>query len=202
MTDADPLHTKIKSGIYLKFLSNEIPEVVWYEAFVSTPTILSKSKIQWEKLKTLDLRRLYWGVESADDEILKLLSKPHGKRDLYKAAHRLNSAGISFAIIILSGIGALNPDRTEVEVINNSHTKSIDDFLADIHCPIVYISKFTPQPGTEIFDLVRSGELKPLSSTELEKQHRELIKICNYHSCEMRGGYGIQFIHPYCPFYF
>lgn len=200
LSDADPLHTKIDSEVYLKFLAKEILEAVWYEAFVSTPTVLSKSETQWKRLKALGLKRLYWGVESADDETLQLLGKPHRKKELYKAAYRLNNARISFAVIVLSGVGALNSDRPEAEVVNNPHIREVGKFIRDVHCPIIYISKFTPQFGTEIFDLIQSGELKPLFPAELEKQHRELIKICNYSSCEVRGGYGVQFVHPYCPF--
>ncbi|RLC81211.1 MAG: hypothetical protein DRJ03_20465 [Chloroflexi bacterium] len=197
LTDADPFHTKIDSEVYLRFLSREIPQAVWYEAFVSTPTILSKSETLWKRLKTLGLKRLYWGVESADDETLELLGKPHRRKDLYKAAYRLNSSGISYAIIIMSGIGALNPNRSEDEVVNNPHVKETGKFVRDIRCPIVYVSKFMPQPGTEIFDLMQSGELKPLSPLELEKQHRALIKACKSdYNCEVRGGYGVQFIYP------
>jgi MoaA/NifB/PqqE/SkfB family radical SAM enzyme len=201
LSDADPLHTKIDSEVYLKTLAKEIPEAVWYEAFVSTPTILSKSESQWSNLKALGLKRLYWGVESADDETLKLLGKPQTKEKLYEAAYRLKDAGISLAIIVLSGVGALTPNRTEAEVVSNLHIQETAKFIKDVGCSIVYVSKLVPQPGTEIFDLMQSGKLKPLSPSELEKQHRAMIKMikmfCN--SCEVRGAYGVQFVCPYHP---
>lgn len=200
LSDADPFHTKIDSEVYLQFLAREIPEAVWYEAFVSTPAILSKSESRWRKLKALGLKRLYWGVESANDETLKLLGKPHNKKGLYEAARRLNNAGMPIVIIVLSGVAALNHDRTETEVVDNPHVREVAEFIYSIDCPIVYISKFIPQPGTEIFDLIQSGKLKPLSPSELERQHRTMVKICSYGLREVRGAYGVQFVRPCCSF--
>lgn len=203
LADADPLHTKTDSAVYLKFLAREVPEAVWYEAFVSTSTILSKSENQWKKLMELGLKRLYWGVESADNKTLELLGKPHNNEMLYKAAYKLNSIGIPYAVIVMSGIGALNPDRSEKDVIENPHIRGTAKFIRDVNCPIVYISKFVPQQGTEIFNLMQSGRLKFLSPRQSEKQHRIMVKMAgrdaenSYFACrEVRGKYGTQFVHP------
>lgn len=198
LSDADPLHTRLDSEVYLKFLAEEIPQAVWYETFVSTPTILSKSEDQWRRLKYLGLKNLYWGVESADDETLTILGKSHDMKMLYKAAYRLNSAGISHLVIVMSGIGALSPDRSEEDVVNNSHMRETAKFIHDTNCQVVYISKFEPQCGTEIFNMMQHGRLKTLSPAELEMQHRMLVKMIKHDSpdCEVRGAYGIQFAPP------
>lgn len=198
LSDADPFHTRIDSEIYLQFLARETPEAGWYEAFVSTLTILSKTESQWRELKALGLKKLYWGVESADDETLRLLGKPHDREMLYRAADRLNSVGISYLVIIMSGIGALNPNRSEKDVIDNPHIRETAKFIHDINCLTVYISRFVPQHGTEFFDMIQLGRLKSLSPAELKMQHRMLVKMVKYDSprCEVRGSYGIQFAPP------
>jgi len=199
LSDADPLYTTINSEIYFKFLRKVVPNVNWYECFISTLGILSKSMKEWKKLMKLGLRKIYWGVESADDQILKILGKPQNKKMLYKAASILNKINIPYVVILLSGIGNFNSELKR-DLIHNSHIKETTKFIQDINCPSVYISRFTPQPGTEIHNLIKAKKLNfpPLPERELE--HRTMIKTISYNEKnplipirEVRGTYGAQF---------
>jgi len=200
LSDADPIHTSLDSEIYLDFLRWEIPTVNWYECFISTPTILSKSENKWRKLMKLGLKRVYWGIESADDKTLKILGKPHNKKMLYKAASILNEVGLLYVVILLSGIGNLNLNRGKRNLINNSHITETAKFIRDINCADVYISRFIPQPGTEIYTLIKKSKLDFPLLSEREIEHRTMVKMA---SCDkgnslipirnVRGTYGAQF---------
>lgn len=192
LLDADPLHTNIKTGIYFKFLRKEILKVRWYESFISTSVILSKSIDEWKKIIRLGLKKVYWGVESADDRTLILLGKPHTTKMLYKAALMLNKIGLHYVVILLSGVANLNYE--------NNHIKETSKFIQDINAIDIYISRFTPQPNTEIFNLIKEGKLIFPSLSEREAEHRMMIKMI---SCDkdnrfvvtrnVRGTYGVQF---------
>jgi len=189
LSDADPLHTEIDSEIYLKFLRKEIPNMDWYESFISTPTILSKSINKWKNLMKLGLKKVYWGVESADDRILGILGKPQNRKTLYKAASLLNKIGINYVVILLSGISNFD--------YKNSHIKETVKFIKDIECSDIYISRFAPQPGTEIFNLIKKGRLKFPSFMEREEEHRKIIRMIKSDhfiiTPNIRGTYGVQF---------
>lgn len=192
LSDADPFYTDIDSEVYLKFLNKEISNAKWYESFISTPAILSKSDIKWRKLMKLGLKKLYWGVESADDKTLEILGKSHNKKALYKAASILNKIKIPYVVILLSGIGSLDN--------NSSHLKETADFIYNINCSDVYISRFSPQPGTEIFNLIKKGKLKFPSLSIRESEHRKMIKMLSYNKenplvplRNIKGTYGVQF---------
>lgn len=191
LADADPFYTKTDSATYLEALASLKPEAVWYESFVSTPAILSKSVNEWEILRKLGLKKLFWGVESADDETLKILGKPHNKKTLYEAAGRLNSAGISYVVIIMSGIGTIHSGHTDRDVFDNSHIKETVDFINHTICQYIYISKFMPQKGTKILTLAQSGQLEFLSEDDSERQYRKFIESIDR---EVKGAYGGQFV--------
>ena len=194
LLDADPFHTKIKSEAYLSVLKTEIPNKNWYESFISTPTILSKTPNEWKKIANMGLKKVYWGVESADNNTLKILEKPHNEKLLYKASEILKQANLQYVAIVLSGIN--NFDH------NNLHIKQTVNFLNSINCSNIYISKFLPQPNTKIFNLIKNNRLRFPEQPEREMEHREMIRLLNYGDKEtpkimvnrtIRGTYGVQF---------
>jgi radical SAM superfamily enzyme YgiQ (UPF0313 family) len=197
LSDADPLFTTTNSEIYFKFLAREVHNVNWYECFISTLGILSKSIEEWKKLIRLGLRRLYWGVESADNRTLKILGKPHNKKMLYKAASILNKINIPYVAILLSGVGNFSSNQ---RFDNNPHIKETAKFIWDINCSNVYISRFTPQPNTEIYNLIKKNKLDFPSLSEREVEHRMMIKMISYNTKnpliptrDVKGTYGAQF---------
>jgi len=191
LLDADPLHTNIKTETYFKFLKKKISKIKWYESFISTLTILSKPVSEWEKIKKLGLKKVYWGVESADDKTLMFLGKSHTNKMLYNAASMLNKIGLHYVVILLSGIANLGYE--------NNHIEKTAEFIQDINATDVYISRFTPQPNTELFDLIKNKKIIFPSISDREIEHRAMIKTIsrkNNHliaTRNVRGTYGVQF---------
>ncbi len=196
LSDADPLYTRKPSEFYFSFLAKNIPEIKWYESFISTPCILSKSEKEWIRLKELGLKKVYWGVESANDETLKILGKAHSNKSLYKAASVFKKIELDYVVILLSGIGKLDGKMDN----NNFHVEESSEFVNKIDCKDVYISRFVPQSGTEIFNLLKENKLFFPSTEDREIEHRALVKDITYKANNflkparnVKGTYGIQF---------
>lgn len=190
LADADPLNTKKSSETYLHLLRERIPHIPWYESFVSTHCILSKNADQWRTLMDLGLKKVYWGVESAHDKTLKLINKPHTQKMLYQAAERMDSIGLDYVVILMSGIGQLNKEYSA------SHVKFSAAFVSKINCSLVDISKFDPKKGTMLFERIEKKELHLPSFDEIEEEHRALISSISFNKphCKIRGSYGQQFV--------
>ena len=74
----------------------------------------------------LGLRKVYWGVESANDDALRMIDKPHNISMLNKAKNILQSMNIKYDIIIMSGIGAIGKkDRVQDDVKDNDHIRDL-----------------------------------------------------------------------------
>lgn len=189
LLDGDPLNTRLKTEKYFSFLAEKIPNVKCYESFISTIAILSKPEEEWKRIIKFGLKKVYWGVESADDKMLTLLGKPQTKKSLYKAAKLLNKIGLDYVVILLSGISKFNND--------NNHIEESVKFIQDINVRNVYISRFTPQPNTEIYNLIKKRRLLFPNQEERENEHRLMIKMMftkkNIPGRIIRGTYGVQF---------
>jgi len=193
LSDGDPLNTiSIDAATYLESIDEAIPGLIGMRSFVSTMTILSKPVDEWITLMGKGLEGVYWGVESADDATLHMLGKHHNQKMLYEAVQRLEESEVPYAIIVMSGIGALDPDRTARQVTGNSHVSSTTRFIERANPFNIYISKFMPVPGTPIYDLIQAGKLKELTPEELDKQHHTMVN--NLFPREVKGEYGQQFV--------
>lgn len=195
LSDADPLNTRIRSKIYLDILNDRMPHLKGIECFVTTNTILSKNVDEWKCLMQCGLKKLYWGVESADDQTLELIGKYHTNMLLRRAAELINTIGIDYSVILMSGVGALSPERTDVDVYENSHITETFKFVEEFDCKELYISKFVPIDGTKLYDLFKCNKIKFLDSDELELQHRMMIKSFSKNNRVIKGSYGIQFVN-------
>lgn len=200
LSDADPLGTKtIDPAANFKIFKEELPQIEEFETFISTQTILSRSKEEWRHLRdSLDksgqFLHVHWGVESADDWTLRIIGKPHNQKMLYEAAKRLKDARISYGIIIMSGLEALdNPNRTKLDNMWGNHQSETRRFIEFADPPTIYISKFKPLPGTQVHEKVMRGELHPCSSEELRIQHHEMADGARLSGGSARWSEGLKF---------
>ena len=190
LSDADPLFSKKSSFDTLQAVHELWPEITSFETFISSSAILSKPVLEWKKLKSLGISKLYWGVESADNTTLKILNKPQTQAALYKAAKRLDDAKIDYVVILMSGIGLLEKKKCM------DHVNHTSDFVSKIGSSCVDISKFTPLEGTEIHSRIQNNQLRNPSADEIEEEHRLLIENISKKKpqCKIRGSYGRQFV--------
>lgn len=187
LSDGDPLKTKIKTQVYFNIMHQKIDNIEGIESFVTTSTILSKNITQWQELKDMGLKRLYWGVESADDFVLEILNKPQTNASLYRAAKHLELAKMPYTIIIMSGLGnfEITPE------IKNNHVRRTIDFINQTSCDEVYVSKFKSIEGTQIYHNLMTGKLINTKRMDVEDEHRLIISGLNK---RVKGSYGAQFI--------
>lgn len=188
LLDADPLYTKLSSHAYLTCIRHRLVTVAAFECFVSTTCILSKTVMEWKALVALGLTKVYWGVESANDTVLKILKKPHTNEKLYQAAEVLCAAGLDVVVIIMSGIGHFADSK--------AHVVETGAFIRASRCGMVDISKIQILPGSGLHQQVVKGELPSVDATRIEEEHRSLIREISVQAphCHVRGSYGHQFL--------
>ncbi|MBP6866667.1 B12-binding domain-containing radical SAM protein [Candidatus Shapirobacteria bacterium] len=92
------------------------------------------------------------GVESGSPKILEYMGKDITLDQVRKAARILNNSGIFWSAYFMLGV----PQET-LDTMDETFR-----FMKEINPPFVTLSKFTPLPGTEMYDdVVRLGLLNP-----------------------------------------
>lgn len=190
LADGDPLCSYNIVG-KMKYIKSKLPNIKSFEAFISTATILTTNSDQWGHLKAEGLRKVYWGVESADDVTLRVIDKPHNRKALAAAREILEIHEVQFDIIIMSGIGLLQKkDRTILELAENAHVNKTVEFINSSKCSSVFVSKLQITPDSMIAQRVNETVF-PFNEDEMEIQYRSFVKKIDR---PVRGSYGNQFV--------
>ena len=112
-------------------------------AFIDAFHVERKSVADWQELSGRGLQRVYIGMESGHDPLLRWLNKPGNAVDVLDAVQTLKAAGVAVSVIVMAGVGgAAFADahvRDTVALLNAMPLASGD---------LVYLSEFKEQPGS------------------------------------------------------
>ena len=128
-----------------------------------------KTVKDYQKLKTLGLNKIYVGLESGNNNLLKFLNKPGTAQDALNAVNTIKESGLSVGVIILLGAGGKQFESEHiadtVDIINKMNLDADD---------LIYFSELIESEGLEYSQLAFSNKLKPLSSTERFEQRNKI----------------------------
>jgi len=86
-------------------LNQTFPRLARISAYASSRDILSKTDEELIQLKNAGLKLLYIGIESGDDELLKMINKGETYNSTEQALLKARKAGIKLSVMILNGLG-------------------------------------------------------------------------------------------------
>ncbi|MCS7220599.1 MAG: radical SAM protein [Anaerolineae bacterium] len=127
-----------------------------------------KSAAEWRMLRERGLRRVYIGMESGDDGLLRFLNKPGSAEDVVSAVQRLKEAGVAVSVIILLGAGGELYFEAHIQgtirAINAMPLEGGD---------LIYFSDLVELPGNAYTAIAQAAGIQPLSEQRMrEQEHR------------------------------
>lgn len=118
-----------------------------------------------QRLADLGLRRVYLGLETGSQDLLRLLGKPGSVDDAIALARNLHEARLELGVIVLVGAGGLRHEeehlRRTVAAIQAMDLRRGDQ---------VYLSKLVIYEGSAYQRRVRQSGLAPLTTFDLASQ--------------------------------
>jgi radical SAM superfamily enzyme YgiQ (UPF0313 family) len=131
--------------------------------------IMSKTEDELKDLRGLGLKLLYIGIETGDDELLKLISKGETYSSTIEGIQKAHEAGIETSIMIINGLGGTKYSQqhavNSAKIINQLNPK----YLSTLTLSLPY--------GLNHFKNKFSGEFTPLSVVELFEELRTFISL-------------------------
>ena len=134
-------------------------------SFMDAFDVQRKTADEWAELGARGLRRVYIGMETGDDGLLRWLRKPGSAADVCDAVSHLKRAGIAVSVIIMTGVGGER--YAEAHVCGTITALNAMPLGAG---DLVYFSPFVAQPGSEYGDLAATEQIRPLSDTAIAAQ--------------------------------
>jgi len=158
--DSNPLIHKDIVEI-VRYLKAKRPEVEKITAYARIKTIANIPEEKLESLKSAGLTRLHMGLESGDDEVLKIVQKGITSEDAIKAGKR---AGKYFEMTyyVITGLGGV--ERSERHAINTARV------INEVKPTFVRVRNLT------ITNPEMEGVVKLLSAEEQLEELRKLIE--------------------------
>lgn len=131
------------------------------DAFTGSP----KPTEAFSALAAAGLRRIYLGVETGHDPLLRFLEKPATAARTEEAVRRLKGAGLSVGAIVMVGVGG---DRYAAGHV--ADTVALLRRLALGPGDILYLSEFVDEPGSLYRERAAAAGVRPLSSEAIQAQ--------------------------------
>ena len=89
----------------LRLLRTEFPGVERVSIYASALNVKRKADVDLRAIRKASLELVYIGLESGDDEVLRLVNKGATNQDNIDACLRLKSSGFTVSPIIILGLG-------------------------------------------------------------------------------------------------
>ena len=125
----------------------------------------------WRQLAGWGLRRVYIGLESGSDALLRFLDKPGGSEDALVTVRALHGAGVNVGVILMVGAGgdrfAEEHVRESVRVVNAMELGPGD---------MLYLSPFVEPPQGPYAERARAAGVRPLTAAEQAAQAAALLE--------------------------
>ena len=140
------------------------PKMERVSSYATAKDILRKSKEELVTLKNHGLELLYIGLESGNDDILKMVHKNQSRKDYILALEKAKDAGIATAVTFISGLAGKERSKEHADScaslvsITNPEYISFLTLYLEGECPLCYQVKngefFLPTVRESLEELV------------------------------------------------
>lgn len=175
LADGNPfvLSTK-KLLVILNAIRSSFPKIRRVTTYALPADINAKSVEELKELCQAGLKQVYVGIESGDDELLKIINKGESFSSTKEALLKAKEAGIKLSVIILNGLGGMKYSRQHA--INSA--RILNEIQPEFASALVLSYPF----GTEHYIKRFRGEYIAMSITDLLRE----MEIFISHT-ELRG---------------
>jgi len=122
----------------VKEINNQFGKLQRISSYALPKDILNKSESELKELRSLGLKLLYIGIETGDDDLLKLINKGETFNSTVDGILKAHEAGIETSIMIINGLGGKKYSQKHAlysaEIINAINPK----FLSTLTLSLPY----------------------------------------------------------------
>ncbi|MGM0568322.1 MAG: radical SAM protein [Elusimicrobiota bacterium] len=152
----------------MKRLQEAFPKLRQISSYANAGNISSRTDRELMQLRKNKLRRIYIGLESGSTAVLEKCKKPSSAEEMIKAVRRCEEIGIKCSIMVLLGLGGEEDSARHVRETIKALNKMQPSFLSFLSVMLI--------PGTLLHKKAIEGKFKPLNSTWLMQEARDILK--------------------------
>ncbi|MDR3629617.1 MAG: radical SAM protein [Desulfocapsaceae bacterium] len=142
----------------LSHLKATFPSINRITTYARARTLAQRSPEDLKAIRAAGLDRVHLGLETGDDDLLKLIKKGVDARGHITGGQKAMAAGFQVSEYWMPGLGG--KDMSEQHALNTARV------LNEINPHYIRSRPFRPFPGTPMYDQVRTGKLTLLAPKE------------------------------------
>ena len=178
--------SSIKLMEILSELNLNFPKLNRVSAYALPKDISSKTKEELIELKNAGLKLLYLGIESGDDEVLKMINKGETYNSTLDGLLKAREAGIKVSVMILNGLGGKK--YSEQHAINSARlvNEVKPEFLSTLVLSYPY--------GEDHFIKKFNGDFIKMTKMDLIKEMKTLIENTELENTVFRSDHASNYL--------
>jgi hypothetical protein len=152
----------------LRYLKQTFPGVEQVTSYARSKTLAQKTAEELKELREAGLSRLYVGLESGDDEVLKRVCKGVTAQEHILAGTNSKKAGFELSEFCIIGLGGRS--------LSEQNAKGTAYVLNEINPDYVRIRRYVPREGSPLFEEWKNGGFQLLSPHEELRELRTMVQ--------------------------
>lgn len=167
-------------------INKAFPRITRISAYALPKDISSKTDSELKQLSGAGLKLLYVGIESGDDELLKLINKGETFNSTVDGLQKAQKAGIKLSVMILNGLGGKN--YSAQHAINSA--KAVNQIQPEFLSTLVLSFPY----GETHFKKRFNGIFKALSTLELIEEMKIFIENLELENSVFRSDHASNYL--------
>lgn len=170
----------------LKHLKSKFPKLSRVSAYASCGDLEKKSPAELLELKEAGLKLIYVGIETGDEELLKLINKGETVQSIEQNLIKAQNAGIKTSVMILTGLGGKG--YSNQHALNSAKIVSTvqPDFLSTLVLSFPY--------GVEHYKKRFLGDFEEMNNIELLQELRLFLSETSLTSTIFRSDHASNYL--------
>lgn len=163
----------------LEEINSQFGKIQRISSYALPKDIITKSIDELQQLKKLGLKLLYIGIETGDDELLKLINKGETFQSTIEGIKKAHSAGIETSIMIINGLGG--------KKYSQQHAIHSADIINQINPKFLSTLTLSMPFGLDHFKNRFAGDYQQQSIKELFEELKLFIENLNVNNVIYRS---------------
>ena len=170
----------------LEFIRTRIPECQRVAVYGSPKSILRKTPAELARLKQAGLGIVYMGLESGNEELLKLYNKGQTAAAIIEAGQKVRDAGLALSVTAINGLGGT--EHSDVHAIDTG--KALSAMKPD-YIGLLTLRVYT---GTPLAQWVKEGRITLMVPPELAAETRLLLEHTDSEGSVFRSNHASNYL--------
>ncbi len=162
------------------------PECERVTSYATPKSVLLKSDDELKNLRQMGLQMVYMGLESGNDELLRLMQKGSTAADMIEASQKLHKAGIAISVTAINGLGGIEYSK--------DHAIDTGKVLSAMKPQYIGLLTLMIERGAPICDMVARGEITPLSAEEILAEIKLILQNCDCEGSVFRANHASNYL--------